>query len=143
MRRAFLVVMMLAVPATVYSQDEMLHVRDQYLAAAATGDAAKLAGLFADDALLLGPDGVVKHGPIEIAKYFADVFGRSGSADFAFSRTTAESKAGFGSETGRYEERATGIEGTYVAVYRQDDAGQWRIAIEILATGGPARSAQQ
>ena len=158
MRRLPLVVaFVLAMPpVTVYAQvtasiaaivsadaAELADVRDEYRAAAANRDAAALTRLFADDGVLVPADRAVVRGRREIATYFADAFGAAGSSPaVTFSPTSAESRNGFGSETGRFEERVTGadgevtrLSGVYVTIYRRDAAGRWRVAIEIRSRG--------
>ena len=146
MRRILVVTVMwlVALTAVVRAQsDEIASLRDEYRAAVGQGDAARVADLFAEDAMLVSPEGVFMHGRQEIARYFADVFTRSNADAIAFTSATAESKNGFGSETGRFEERVTGTSGAYVLIYRQDSAGRWRIAIEIRSQASQAALAHQ
>jgi uncharacterized protein (TIGR02246 family) len=122
---------------------DLADVRDEYRAAATNRDAAALTELFADDAVLVAADRAVVRGRQEIASYFANAFSAAGpSLAVTFTATSAESREGFGSETGRFEERVTGpdgeitrVSGVYVTIYRLDDSGRWRVAIEIRSRG--------
>jgi ketosteroid isomerase-like protein len=135
--------MLFAMPVAVYSQSDGIdQVRQEYLAATSARDAARVAGLFAGDALLVAPDGTLVHGREQIAKYFSESFAQNDAADVAFQSQTAESENGFGSETGRFEERMTGAAGGYVLIYRQDGEGLWRIAIEIRSQAPRPAAAQ-
>jgi uncharacterized protein (TIGR02246 family) len=158
MRRLPLVVgLVLAMPpATVYAQvaasiaaaapvdaADLADIRDEYRAAAANRDAAALTRFFADDGVLVAADRAVLRGRQEIATYFADAFSAASPLPaVTFTPTKAESRDGFGSETGRFEERVTGadgkvarLSGVYVTIYRRDTAGRWRVAIEIRSRG--------
>ena len=129
-----------AVPADAA---DLANIRDEYRAAATGRDAAALTRLFADDGVLVAADRAVLRGRQEIGTYFADAFSAAGpSPAVTFTPTTAESRNGFGSETGRFEERVTGadgevtrLSGVYVTIYRRDASGRWRVAIEIRSRG--------
>jgi uncharacterized protein (TIGR02246 family) len=154
MRRLPLVVgLVLAMPpVTVYAQfaaavpadaADLADVRDEYRAAATNRDAAAMTRLFADDGVLVATDRAVLRGRQEIATYFADAFSAAGpSPAVTFTATNAESRNGFGSETGHFEERVTGadgevtrLSGVYLTIYRRDTSGRWRVAIEIRSRG--------
>jgi uncharacterized protein (TIGR02246 family) len=121
--------------------DDLAEVRDQYRAATASRDAAALTDLFADDGVLVASDQDVVRGREEIGKYFAAAFEQA-TPEVTLTCISTENRNGFGSETGRFEERVTSPEGTvtrvtgvYVTIYRRDAAGQWRVAIEIRSRG--------
>ncbi len=52
--------------------NELAHLREAYNDALNTRDVAKLAGMYADDAILITPDGVMHKGHAAIAKHLAD-----------------------------------------------------------------------
>ncbi len=52
--------------------NELAHLREAYNDALNTKDVAKLAGMYADDAILISPDGIMHNGHAEIAKHLAD-----------------------------------------------------------------------
>jgi uncharacterized protein (TIGR02246 family) len=121
--------------------DDFAEVREEYRDAATSHDAARLAGLFADDAVLVASDQDVFRGRQEIEKYFSSVGGQPLPV-VTLTGVRAESRNGFGSETGQFEERVTSSEGTvsqvtgvYLTIYRRDDEGRWRVAIAIRSRG--------
>ncbi len=127
--------------AVVDAADDFAEVREQYRAAASSHDSARLAGLFADDAVLVASDQDVIRGRQEIEKYFASA-GDQPLPEVTLTSISAESRNGFGSETGQFEERVTSSEGTvtrvtgvYLTIYRRDDEGRWRVAIAIRSRG--------
>jgi uncharacterized protein (TIGR02246 family) len=129
-------------PPMVDAKDDFAEARDQYRNAAAGHDATTLSDLFAEDGVLVATDQDVIRGRSEIAKYFVNAFGQP-MPEVTLTCISAESRDGFGSETGRFEERVTSSEGTvtrlsgvYLTIYRRDDAGRWRVAIEIRSRGG-------
>jgi uncharacterized protein (TIGR02246 family) len=122
--------------------DDLTIAREQYRAAASSRDAATLAEMFADDGVLVASEQAVIRGRQEIGKYFAIAFEQP-TPDVTLTLISAESRDGFGSETGRFEERVTSSEGhvrsvsgVYVTIYRRDETGRWRVAIEIRSRGG-------
>jgi uncharacterized protein (TIGR02246 family) len=132
-----------ATPAApiVDAADGFAEVRQEYRAAASNHDAVRLAGLFADDAVLVASDQDVIRGRQEIDKYFASA-GDQPLPEVTLTSVSAESRNGFGSETGQFEERVTSSEGTvtrvtgvYLTIYRRDDEGRWRVAIAIRSRG--------
>lgn len=121
--------------------DDFTEAREQYRAAASSHDAATLVDLFAEDGVLVASDHDVIRGRQDIGKYLANA-GDQGMPDVTLTCISAESRNGFGSETGRFEERVTSSEGAvtrvtgvYVMIYRRDEAGRWRVAIEIRSRG--------
>ncbi|MEO8478702.1 MAG: nuclear transport factor 2 family protein [Gemmatimonadota bacterium] len=52
--------------------NELMHLREAYNDALNTKDVAKLAGMYAEDAILITPDGVMHKGYAAIAKHLAD-----------------------------------------------------------------------
>jgi uncharacterized protein (TIGR02246 family) len=129
--------------AAVADATEFVDLHDDYRAAASVGDAEALTRLFADDGVLVATDREVVRGRQQLSSYFSSAFGAASSAPaITFTRTSAENRNGFGSETGRFEERVTGpdggvtrVSGVYVTIYRRDLSGRWRIAIEIRSRG--------
>jgi ketosteroid isomerase-like protein len=129
-----------AVAATA-AVDDFTEARAQYRAAASNHDAATLVDLFAEDGVLVASDHDVIRGRQDIEKYLASA-GDQGMPEVTLTCISAESRNGFGSETGRFEERVTSSEGAvtrvtgvYVMIYRRDEAGRWRVAIEIRSRG--------
>jgi ketosteroid isomerase-like protein len=121
--------------------DDFTEAREQYRAAASSHDAATLVDLFAEDGVLVASDHDVIRGRQDIGKYLANAGGQ-GMPEVTLTCISAESRNGFGSETGRFEERVTSSEGAvtrvtgvYVVIYRRDEAGRWRVAIEIRSRG--------
>jgi ketosteroid isomerase-like protein len=127
--------------AATAAVDDFTEAREQYRAAASNHDAATLVDLFADDGVLVASDHDVIRGRQDIGKYLANA-GDQGMPEVTLTCISAESRNGFGSETGRFEERVTSSEGAvtrvtgvYVMIYRRDEAGRWRVAIEIRSRG--------
>jgi uncharacterized protein (TIGR02246 family) len=128
-------------PAVNVVPDDLAEIREQYRAATASRDAAALTDLFAEDGVLVASDLDVIRGREDIAKYFSTAFEQA-TPEVTLTRFSSENRNGFGSETGRFEERMTSPEGTvtrvsgvYVTIYRRDTAGHWRVAIEIRSRG--------
>ena len=128
--------------AVVEAVDDFTEVREQYRTAAASHDIATMRDLFAEDGVLVASDQDILRGREEIARYLSDAFGQS-MPELTLTCVNAESRDGFGSETGRFEERVTSSEGAvtrvsgvYLTIYRRDEAGRWRVAIEIRSRGG-------
>jgi uncharacterized protein (TIGR02246 family) len=131
-------------PAAIVSGavDDFTEVREQYRTAAASHDITTMRDLFAEDGVLVASDQDVLRGREEIGKYLLDASGQS-MPELTLTCISAESRDGYGSETGRFEERVTSSEGAvsrvsgvYLTIYRRDDAGRWRVAIEIRSRGG-------
>jgi len=130
-----------AAPPIADATDDFTEVREEYRAAATTHDAARLAGLFAEDGVLVASDQDVIRGRQEIEKYFSKA-GDQPLPEVTLTSTSAESRNGFGSETGQFEERVTSSEGSvtrvtgvYLTIYRRDVEGRWRVAIAIRSRG--------
>ena len=128
-------------PPIVAAVDDFAEVREQYRTAATHHDIATMKDLFAEDGVLVASDQDVIRGREEIAKYF-NAFDQP-MPEITLTCISAENRNGFGSETGRFEERVTSSEGAvtrvsgvYLIIYRRDDAGRWRVAIEIRSRGG-------
>jgi uncharacterized protein (TIGR02246 family) len=128
-------------PAVIDLPDDFAEIREHYRTATASRDAAALTDLFAQDGVLVASDQDVVRGREKIGKYFATAFEQA-TPEVTLTCITTENRNGFGSETGRFEERMTSPEGTvtrvtgvYVTIYRRDTAGQWRVAIEIRSRG--------
>jgi uncharacterized protein (TIGR02246 family) len=128
-------------PAVIETPDELTAVREQYRAATANRDAEALIDLFAEDGVLVASDRDVVRGRQDLGKYFAKAFDQA-MPDVTLTCISTENRNGFGSETGRFEERVTSPEGAvirvtgvYVTIYRRDAAGHWRVAIEIRSRG--------
>jgi uncharacterized protein (TIGR02246 family) len=128
--------------AVIETPDDLAAVREQYRAAAASRDAAAIIDLFAEDGVLVASDRDVVRGRDDLGKYYANAFEQA-MPDVTLTCISTENRNGFGSETGRFEERVTNAEGTvtsvtgvYVTIYRRDAAGRWRVAIEIRSRGG-------
>lgn len=125
----------------IETPDDLTAVREQYRAATANRDAAALIDLFAEDGVLVASDRDVVRGRQDLGKYFANAFDQA-MPEVTLTCISTENRNGFGSETGRFEERVTSPEGTvtrvsgvYVTIYRRDAAGHWRVAIEIRSRG--------
>ena len=128
-------------PAVIAIADDLAEVREQYRIATAGRDAAALTDLFAEDGVLVATDRDIVRGRTDIGKYFAAAFEQA-TPEVTLTCISSENRNGFGSETGRFEERMTDSEGTvtrvsgvYVTIYRRDTAGRWRVAIEIRSRG--------
>ena len=127
--------------AVIAVPDDLAGIREQYRTATTSRDAAALTDLFADDGVLVASDQDVIRGRADISKYFAAAFEQA-TPEVTLTSIRSENRNGFGSETGRFEERMTSPEGTvtrvsgvYLTIYRRDTAGRWRVAIEIRSRG--------
>jgi uncharacterized protein (TIGR02246 family) len=130
-----------AAPPIVDATDDFAEVREEYRAAAINHDGARLEELFADDGVLVAADQNVIRGRQEIEKYFTSAVDQP-MPEVTLTSTSAESRNGFGSETGQFEERVTSSEGlvtrvtgVYLTIYRRDVEGRWRVAISIRSRG--------
>jgi uncharacterized protein (TIGR02246 family) len=120
---------------------DLAALRDEYVAAVNTADAAGLARLYAPDARVVVADGIVLRGGAEIGRYFQEAFaaGAQGarvtlrperfSVDHAMASETGEF---FESRDGDSAPSATGV---YVTIYTRDATGNWRIAMEVRTRG--------
>jgi len=129
------------VKAVIAVPDDLAGIREQYRTATTSRDAAALTDLFAEDGVLVASDQDVIRGRADISKYFAAAFEQA-TPEVTLTFVSSENRNGFGSETGRFEERMTSPEGTvtrvsgvYLTIYRRDTAGRWRVAIEIRSRG--------
>jgi uncharacterized protein (TIGR02246 family) len=130
-----------AAPPIVDATDDFAEAREIYRAAATKHDAARLAELFADDGVLVASEQDVIRGRQDIEKFFSSA-GDQPLPDVTLTSTRAESRNGFGSESGQFEERVTSSEGVvtrvtgvYLTIYRRDVEGRWRVAIAIRSRG--------
>ena len=128
-------------PAVNAVPDDLAEIREQYRTATTSRDAAALTDLFAEDGVLVASDQDVVRGRADLSKYFAAAFEQA-TPEVTMTCISSENRNGFGSETGRFEERVTSPEGSvtrvtgvYVTIYRRDTAGLWRVAIEIRSRG--------
>lgn len=130
----------LRVPAAP-DDERLAALRDQYAAAVNAADAAALGALYAPDALVVVADGVVLRGASEIGRYFHDAFTRRGDgATVTLQPERFSVERGVASETGAFAESRAGeavptATGVYVTIYTRNDAGEWRIAMEVRTRG--------
>lgn len=122
---------------------EIAKARDRYVVATAIGDVEALTSLYAEDAVLVPTYGVVLRGKAEIAKYYSECFRKSvGARQVKINAFKTESKAGFGSETGHFEETETiaggtaaRVTGVYVTIYTRTREGRWLMSVDVRSQG--------
>ena len=105
--------------------DDFTEARELYRAAASNHDAATLVDLFAEDGVLVASDHDVIRGRQDIGKSLASA-GDQGMPEVTLTCISAESRNGFGLETGRFEERVTSSEGAVTRV----------TGVYVISTGG-------
>lgn len=138
----------IAAPAAVAAQEdapggdlltdeEVDALFDTWNEALATGDAAAVTALYADDAVLLSTlSGDVKETPEEIEGYFADTFLPNQPQGVITESYIAVERPGIATHTGLYDfsvtDPATGeqssVPARFTFVYTQGEDGQWLIS---------------
>lgn len=108
--------------------NELEHLREAYSDALNTKDVGKLAGMYADDAILITSDGVMHNGHAAIAKHLADQV-----PSFPRSVLTSDSLSVYGSiaiDVGTLTLRPVGTAATkqrYMTVSERGLQGVWKI----------------
>lgn len=101
---------------------------------------------YADDAILLGPDGAVVSGREAIARYWKDQAGR-GLRDLRLTDRRSYSWGTLGYEMGTYELRTAGPRGEktesgeFLSVFKREADGRWRVVYDVLNSLPPASPA--
>jgi uncharacterized protein (TIGR02246 family) len=120
---------------------ELAALRAEYAAAANAGDAARLAALYAADAIAVPREGLMLRGPDAIVRYSREALSTaSPGATITLTPRHFEAYGSIASETGTFFESRMGEEqpvatGAYVAIYTRGADGAWRIALEVRTHG--------
>jgi uncharacterized protein (TIGR02246 family) len=145
-RRLLALVAVLAVPCHVAAQSpapELVRLEKQYEAAINAGDAAKLAGLFAEDAVFMPPNLPAEKGPKAIQQWHEEAF-----KDMTFKATitpTASEVSGdlacvrgeYALKPQRPANAGSGeTRGKYVDVWKRVN-GEWKLAWQIFNQNHP------
>ncbi len=120
---------------------ELAALRLEYAAAASAGDATRLSGLYANDAIAVPREGVMLRGRAEIQRYSDEAFAsvRNG-AIVTLTPQQFATQGSMASETGTFAETPAGegepgATGVYVTIYTRDAEGAWRIAMDVRTRG--------
>lgn len=115
---------------TSAAESEIEQVRNAWTEGAEAGDAAAVASLYADDAVLASPDGEMAEGPQEIEEALAF----EGMTGLEVSSTSLEVGTDIAADAGTYRQTFQSAEGQeqilsgrYLVVLRRQDDGNWRI----------------
>lgn len=127
---------------TQAADEEISVIRAEYVDAANARDAARLAALYAPDALVSLPDGMSLTGSAEIVRHFKEAFAPPArAATVTLTPHRFEMKGDVGAESGTFVEAAASGDGgaiatgAYVTIYTRGVDGRWRIAIDVRTTG--------
>jgi len=121
-------------PAPTPADSEEAAVREvvaRYEAASNEGDAATLASLYADDALLLPPDGGIVSGHDAILAFWQDGI----ESGISLEVVASEARAGSGYVVGRFQlapsASAPADSGKYVLCFQRQRDGAWRVVADM------------
>lgn len=112
-------------------EDELNQIRDDWVLAAEGNDAAGVASLYADNAIMVGPDGQRLEGPQAIQEALSQSFPSLASMDVTSLHT--EYSGDLVTDMGTYTQtfQAEGgeetVEGTYLVVMQRQPDGSWKI----------------
>ena len=116
---------------------EMDAVRSTWMEAAAADDAAAVAALYAEDAVLVDQYGVQHAGRAAIEAFFAESF--AAGSDVSTEVTWFGSTEGAAFESGTWSQTVEGpdgpmaMSGTYVVVSVRGEDDTWRIALQVTS----------
>ena len=127
---------------------------DRHVAAHRRGDPAGAAAMYADDVRLIGPDGDESRGRAAMVKFYRDLQDRWTLDEYNYATeelvATGDSAYQIGLWWFRMHDktgRATGGRFQFLAVWRRDAAGEWKMERALWTPsapdpGGPAGSAK-
>jgi uncharacterized protein (TIGR02246 family) len=125
----------------------IVRVSEEWFAAAAAADTARVAATYAPDAVLLPSGGAPVRGSEAIAAHFA---GFPPLANVRFRRMEVEGRGDLAYAWGTYAmdllvpgaPAPVAESGTYVEIWRRQPDGAWRIARDIYTSARPAAGAE-
>ena len=124
-------------------------VRIQYMAASMASDAARVAGLYSEDAIVLYPNRAAIVGQPEILEYFTAFFGEVTLDRFQLNSDEIQIAGAWAFDRGTYDlrvvPRAGGepIEdhGKYLVILQRQVDGSWKVARDMDNSDGPPMQA--
>jgi uncharacterized protein (TIGR02246 family) len=119
-------------PAHEADREAIDQVRSQWIEAAERDDAAGVAALYSDDAVVTAPQHEAVHGRESIRELWERQFPMAsgleiGSSDFEVSGDLAYDYGTFSQTLTTPAGEEMEVEGEYVVILRRQDDGQWRI----------------
>lgn len=124
------------------AQTQIEEVRDSWIASAERDDAASVASLYTDDAVLVGADGRPAEGRQAIQRSLAEAFPaasglRVTSREMRVSGDLAYDYGEFSQQVTPPGGQPMQVTGAYLVVLRRQDDGTWRITKHLSATPQP------
>ena len=116
---------------------EVATIREAWINAANNDDAAIVAGLYSDDAIVIGPDGTTTSGRMAIETSFATEFGMASA--LSVTPTDFETDGTMASEMGEFSQTVTSeageqtVTGRYLVVLKRQSDGAWKLVQHISA----------
>ena len=133
-----------APPATDVNavRDEVGNVRTGWIAAAERDDAAAVAQLYADDAVLMTVEGTVVRGRQGVQEYFAKAFSTSAGlqvtpGSFDASGDLAYESGSFSQDVTPPDKKTMKVSGHYVVVLKRQADGAWKLVQHINTPEAP------
>ena len=114
----------------------------QFVKAANSGDTARVASLYTEDAVLLAPNAPMMRGRQEIKAFFDGMVEQMGLPELQLNTKQVEEHGDTAWEVGAYTMKLQGVSdhGKYIVVWkRQGD--DWKLAADIWNTDSPPPSA--
>jgi uncharacterized protein (TIGR02246 family) len=137
---AFAVALALSLSMPAHAQDDpnVEDMRSRYEAAFNAGDASQLAGLFAEDAVIMPPNMDAVEGRSAIEQHYGEVFGQGASSGLSIGGREVRHLGDAVLDIGTYNVTAMSpdgqsgpVTGDYLAVIERGDGDQWMITRHI------------
>jgi uncharacterized protein (TIGR02246 family) len=114
----------------------------QFVEAANSGDTARVASLYTEDAVLLAPNAPMMRGRQEIKAFFDGMVAQMGLPKLQLNTKQVEEHGDTAWEVGAYTMKLQGVsdEGKYIVVWKRHGS-DWKLAADIWNTDSPPPSA--
>jgi uncharacterized protein (TIGR02246 family) len=128
---------------------EIDRTREEYAASWTAGDAARISGLYTDDAIVMYPDQPPISGRAAISEYFKGFFTDFEALDFQLASSEIVVAGDFAYDRGTYRWKAKpkkggaplDDDGKYLVILRRESDGRWRVARDMVNSDRPAAPA--
>jgi uncharacterized protein (TIGR02246 family) len=113
----------------------------QFVKAANSGDTARVASLYTEDAVLLAPNAPMMRGRQEIKAFFDGMVQQMGLPELQLNTKQVEENGDTAWEVGVYTMKLQGVsdEGKYIVVWKRH-GDDWQLAADIWNTDSPLPS---